>query len=220
MMALFRCIYGLPCDEPSKLKTLSTTMKFLAKICVVAEKYQLEDVQVKVAEQMEKTLWDKTENDMDMNFSGGRAVHDFLAATKIVFDGTSKQDNACRVALVNFCVFCIVDLEKLPEFSKLLCECDDLAVAINAHENLSIVREGFWFSVVDSTTIRQAVPRCPKCMDMFPTWYIRAHRDEAEWTCCDFTCGEIATPVCSECNKVCPEQIAWEWKEESDQGQA
>ncbi|GAB7324821.1 hypothetical protein MBLNU13_g08657t3 [Cladosporium sp. NU13] len=56
MIGLFRCIHDLPCDEPSRLEACLTTLEFPAEICVVAEKYQVEGVQAKVAEEIEDAL--------------------------------------------------------------------------------------------------------------------------------------------------------------------
>jgi hypothetical protein len=215
MMALFRCIYDLPCDEPSELAAYSTTLEFLAKICVVAEKYQVEGVQAKIAEQMEGTLWVRTENIVNMNSRHRRKSQpepdDLLAAIKVVFNGTSQQDNVCRVTLVKFCVLCIRDLKRILGFSKLLSECGELGAAIIAHDSLSLSLEGSWGC--DDCRFRQAVPRCPKCKEKFSMSYIRNHRDESEWTCESGWCDATAAPMCLEWDEHCPAEITWEWEE-------
>ena len=215
MMALFRCIYDLPCDEPSRLKACLTTLEFLATICVVAEKYQVSGVQANIAEQMENTLWTETEYDIDVDLHDGPEPHhkadDLLIATKIVFEGTSQQDNVCRVVLVNFCVLCIRDLHKIPEFAKLLGECGELGAAIIANKNLSIALEGSWGC--DEIRYRRAIPRCSNCRETFSMSYIHEHRGESEWTCEQFFCGQTAGPICLEYENSGPADIFWEWEE-------
>lgn len=210
MMRLFRCIYDLPCDEPSRPKTCVTTLESLAEICVVAEKYQVEGVQAKIAKEMEDTLWPKTENDINMRLYPQPKADDLLTATKIVFNGTSQQDNVCRVVLVNFCVLCIRDLNKIPGFLKLLGECGELGEAIIANKNLSIALEGSWGC--DGSRERRAIPRCGKCRETFSIWYIREHRGESEWTCEDPMCDQTVAPICLEWDGY-PAEVTWEWEE-------
>ena len=215
MMALFRCIYDLPCDEPSRLKACLTTLEFLAEICVVAEKYQVSGVQANIAEQMENTLWTETEYDIDVDLHDGPEPHhkadDLLIATKIVFEGTSQQDNVCRVVLVNFCVLCIRDLHKIPEFAKLLGECGELGAAIIANKNLSIALEGSWGC--DGYKWRRAIPRCGECKKTFSMSYIRKHRDKSEWTCEEVCCGQTTVPICLDCFNGWSADVTWEWEE-------
>ena len=197
MMALLRCIYDLPYDDPSKFVGGRTTLEFLAKICVVAEKYQVSGVQAKIAEEMDDTLWKKTQRVIEMITYGGRKpqpkADDLLTAIKIIFHGTSQQDNVCRVKLVNFCVLCIRDLNKIPGFSKVLGECGELGAAIIANNNLSIALEGSWRC--DGWRERRAIPRCGKCREPFSMSYIREHRGESEWTCEDATCDQTMVPI-------------------------
>lgn len=213
-MALLRCIYDLPCDDPSKMEDGRTTLEFLAEICVVAEKYQVSGVQAKIAGRMEATLWWKTEDDINMRTYGSRQpqpkADDLLTAIKIVFHGTSQQDNACRAALVKFCVLCIRDLNKISGFSNLLSECGELGAAIIANKNLSIALEGSWGC--DGSRERRAIPRCGKCRETFSMRYIREHRDESEWTCEDPMCDQTVAPICLEWD-ICPTEITWEWEE-------
>ena len=215
MMGLFRCIYDLPCEEPCRLETCVTTLEFLAEICVVAEKYQVEGVQAKIAEEIDGTLWAKTEYGIDMDIYGGKKpqpkADDLLTAIRIVFNGTRQQDNACWVVLVSFCVLCIRDLNKIPEFSKLLGECGELGAAIIASKNLSVALEGSWGC--GGGRFRRAVPRCSRCKETFPMSYIRKHRDESEWTCGDIGCEETAAPICLEWNDGCAAEVTWGWEE-------
>ena len=215
MMALFRCIYDLPCDEPSRLQARLTKLEFLAKICAVAEKYQVSGVQANIAEKMEGILWWKTEDEIDVDLYDGPEPHhranDLLSATKIVFNGTSQQDNVCRATLVKFCVFCIRDLNTIPGFAKLLGECGELGAAIIANKDLSIALEGSWYC--DGDRYRRAIPRCPDCRETFSMSYIRKHRDESEWTCEKGSCGKTAEPICMEFYGDCSVDITWKWEE-------
>jgi hypothetical protein len=214
MMALLRCIYDLPCDDPSKMEDGRTTLEFLAEICVVAEKYQVSVAQANIAKQMEDTLWWKTERDINMDShvdpKPQPKADDLLTATRIIFNGTSQQDNVCLATLVKFCVLCIRDLNKIPGFVKLLGECGELGAAIITNKNLSVALEGSW--CCDEIRYRRAIPRCGNCREIFSMSYIRKHRDEKEWTCEGF-CGQTDAPMCLEYHDGYPEDITWEWEE-------
>lgn len=196
------------------MEACSTKLEFLAQLRVVAEKYQVQGVQIQIAEQMEKTLWEETEDDIDMYSGGGRIPQpkpdDFLAATKIVFDGTVKEDNVCRIALVKYCVLCILDLKKLPGFAELLKDCGDLGAAIIAHDNIGLSLQEEWHCNGDER-FRQAVPRCPDCKEAFSSMHIKKNLNKFQWTC--EWCDEKIRPICSEYDEDYLAELTWFWEE-------
>jgi hypothetical protein len=191
MMAMFRYIYDVRYYKSTeagddKLQTLAT-------IYLVADKYDVDGLQESVIDWMESVLQYSTERDIQARKP---KPNDFLAATKLIFNGTVKQDDICRQLLIKFCVLCIRDLKKLPEFATLLSEHADLGAGILAQENLNIMLEGSWYC--DGDEHKFAVPCCPNiyCETTFPMWYLLDNYRKKLWKCP--VCQEEVTPVCCE----------------------
>lgn len=186
MMALFRYIYDLRYEHLNK--DPEEKWQFLANVYVAADKYQVEGLHRDVTERMKDWLWEREDSE-----SSGLA-EDFMAAVKIVFDNTTNQDKIGRPAMVDFCVCCIRDLNRLPEFKMLLNEYDDLGAEILAHERLSLMLEGTWTCCYEPH--RGAIPRCPFCAEPYPLSYARLQRGRTDWVCPD--CAMKSPPICTE----------------------
>ena len=188
-MAPFRHVYDLAYND--LFEDSDTKLQFLANVYLAADKYQIEGLQANAIKHMETIAW-TTEGNWE---SGPTCIPiDFLAATKIIFNGTTKQDDACRVALVNFCVLCIGDFQTMPEFYTLLSECGDLGAAIIAHGDLGVMLQGYWDC--EGEIHRAAVPRCPDCDFIFSKSDVRQHRGKRTWRCT--YCRGNVKPVCSD----------------------
>jgi hypothetical protein len=189
MIVLLRHIYDLPYVD--LLKDSKTKLQFLAQVYLAADKYQLEELQANVIKLMRQMTCVLTV-DMYGMYEYSYRLNDFLEATDMIFDGTVRQDDVCRVALIEVCVLWIHDLNKLSRFSLLLREHADLGAGILAHEGLSLNLQGSWFC--DNSEDKCAVPCCVGCEDPFDVSYIHEHREEDIWECID--CGSRGRPVC------------------------
>jgi hypothetical protein len=183
MMALFRYIYDLPYEPTDK----DSEWQFLAKVCIAADKYEVEGLVKDVTRRMK------------LRFPGdgylASSEEDFFAAVKLVFDNTISQNAIGRTAMVDRCVCGIRNFKELKEFQTLLSECDGLGVAIIAHEKLGIMLEGTWFCGSDGKEHRAAVPRCSSCGEEFTAWEIRMKTRLLEWEC--VCCYDVSQPVCT-----------------------
>lgn len=185
MMAMFRYIYNLPYESVNE--DSDADWQFLANVYVAADKYQVEGLGQDVVEHMHG-LWELSE--MESSFA-----EDFLAAVRIIFDGTTNQDYVGRSAMVNLCVCYIREMNELPEFKTLLNDCDDLGAGILAHSKLGLMLEGRW-ACRGSEGHRAAIPRCPYCTVPYSLSCIRVNRDKIFWACPD--CEKKAQPICTD----------------------
>lgn len=169
MMALFRYIYDLPYEFTDK----DSEWQFLAKVYIVADKYEVEGLVRDVTRRM------KLKFPSDGYLASSE--EDFFAVVKLVFDNTVSQDAIGRTAMVDLCVCCIREFKELQEFQTLLSECDGLGAAIIAHEKLSLMLEGTWLCGTDEREHRAAVPRCSSCGEEFTASEIRENSRQLEW---------------------------------------
>lgn len=202
MYAALRYIYDLPymdlfADENTKLQSL-------AKLYVVAEKYQLKGLHKDITKHMYPTLRSRTAHGME-NLDEAE-LDDCLAAVKIVSAGTTTQDQMGRESLVTFCVLNIRELKQLPAFSTLMSECSDLGFEILSHEKLPLMLEGTWYCGHDEH--KGAVPQCPDCKRVFSLEYIRMNRSEGIWSCPN--CSLAAIPECLADHDTA-KAVRWEW---------
>jgi hypothetical protein len=191
MMAMFRYIYDVQYYDLWKDRNVK--LQTLAKIYLVADKYEVDGLPESVVDWMESEL--KLHTELEIQYAKPNP-EDFLAATNMIFNGAVKQGDICRQLLIRFCVACICDLNKLSGFVTLLSEHANLGAAILAQKNLGLMLEGSWYCADDEDKF--AVPRCPTftCETIFPMWFIAENYKKKLWKCP--ICSEEVTPVCCE----------------------
>lgn len=185
-------------------KDKGTGWQFLANVYAAADKYEIGGLTRNVIQRMKAKLFDKG------HLRAPADTGDFMAAVKIIFDGTTSQDKIGRAAMVDLCVCCIRELKLLPEFEVLLSECDGLGAKIFAHERLGLMLEGSWYCGDEEH--RGAVPRCIYCGDPFAMSFIRESRHNSAWECP--SCVREAEPVCIEDHIAATgEHCEWVWED-------
>lgn len=203
MMALFRYIYDLPynnlCPQSKDF------LRFLAKVYVAGEYYQIQGLHANVTAVLEHFLRNNTSWCLLHTFKPH--VADFLAAVQIVFAGTTAQDKIGRQALTEFCFLHIRYLRKLPAFLELLREFGDLGADIFARENLGLMLDGSWHCNGEEDV--HSVPRCPDCGESFTVSDLAKYRDKKRWECPN--CEKKVRPVCSE-HSGADRKVVWEWQ--------
>jgi len=200
MMGVFRYMYDRSYEHLNKHG--ETEWQFLAEVYVAADKYEIGGLTKNVTKLMKSKI-------LDEGFAQA-PDEDFLAAVKIVFGGTTSQDKIGRATMVDLCVYCIQDLNKMPEFEVLLSECGELGAKIIGHEKLSLMLEGTWYcGVVEDSDEehKDAVPRCSFCGDEFSTSYILENRHKQAWECP--SCDTVAGPICTDHDAVTGFACRW-----------
>jgi hypothetical protein len=203
MMALFCYIYDRPYID--HYPQSSEFLRFLAKVYVAGEYYQIQGLHENVTEVMEHFLWNNTSWCLKNLFKP--SVTDFLGAVQILFAGTTAQDKIGRSELIEFCLVHIRQLKELPAFLELLREFGDIGAEMFARKSLSLLLDGSW--LCNDEEHMHAVPRCPACDEEFPISDLRKNRDKKRWECPN--CEEKVRPVCSE-HSGADRKVTWQWE--------
>lgn len=202
MILLLRYIYDLPYDDV--IKDEATSMSFLAKVYVAADKYQIESLKIETHYQIRKHKLCKDMTDID----------DFLNALETIATGTAPQGDGARKTMINICIKWIAHLRREASFLELCREHDDVGADIIAHDNLGPMTEGMWYC--HGVPHAGAEPRCVLCTEWFSDSYIRSHRHLREWTC--NSCEHTSPPLCTRCEDFSGAyaDVEWRWNNDED----
>lgn len=162
MMLLLRDIYNLPYVD--LIEDEGTSISFLAKVYVAADKYQIERVKLETHYQIRKHKQCKEMTD----------IEDFLNALETTSTGTAPQSDGARKTMINVCIKWIARLRRGESFLELLRNHGDVGAEIVAHDNLGFMAQGMWYC--HSFPHASVEPQCVLCHNFFLDPYMRSHR--------------------------------------------
>jgi hypothetical protein len=199
MVALLRHIYDLPYN--GLLAHHGSLLRPHAMVYVVADKYQINGLQVAVSNKIKGII--NSYKDLKPR-TAGPTIDDFLEALRIIVTGTTANDQLARKVMVEGCIINLRLLHQKRAFASLLSESADLGAAIITHNDLECGLSGAWICTRDcvySGEVWEVL--CGDCDRVLERDYLWAHRNEIYPLCPK--CDSHADWKCSACSR----EVSW-----------